>query len=371
MITVRQQSYQSLQNYNRRRQERRRENEETIPDSEPEVFTLFDHSTETPGAGIADVSVSLGLTFKVDAPGFQINAIYFWKTATDTATTRTVGVFNIDTEALIIGGSSSDEVVGIAGWVKVNLNNPIALSAGFYYRAGVYFPNGEFALESGRFNSTVIRGPLTGVEDTDDLFHNGTFHYAGALQFPDGNGDGKNYWIDVDVTETVSEDWTLFDHITEIPGLGNVDGAVSLGLIFRITDPGSVVAVYFWKTVLDLATSRSVGIFDIDTQTLIVSGSSDEADESIPGAHWVKVNLDTPFVPTVGVYYKAAVHFPLGGYPVEANRFNHGNVIRGPIVAPDDPAFPNDTFTYDAALAYPSTSFGRPNYWVDISFVLS
>ena len=333
-------------------------------------YTLFDHATETPGTAVVDNDpVTLGLAFKVSRGG-EVDGIYFWKTATDPATARDVGIFSIDTETLVIGGSSSGEAVGVAGWVKVNLDTPFTPTPGVYYQAGVHFPNDEYAANGARFLDPVIRGPITGAAQDTTGFLNGTFHYGPALAYGDGAFNNTNYWIDVNfvVVPLSGIEYTLFDHATETPGVSTGDnGQVSLGLAFKVSTDGAVDGIYFWKTAADLATSRHVGIYNASSGLLLASGGS-AGEASGPG--WVKILLDFPFTTTADVYYKAAVHFPLGEYPVEPGRFNDA-VTRGPITGADGDADPfNGTFEYDTVIRYPGQHSGTPNYWIDVSFVV-
>jgi probable HAF family extracellular repeat protein len=91
-------------------------------------------------------------------------------------------------EATFTGESAS-------GWQTVSFASPVPLTPGVTYVASYHSSSGFFALDAGYFAAARIAGPLELLADGADG-PNGVFRY-GASGFPDQDGNGSNYWVDV------------------------------------------------------------------------------------------------------------------------------------------------------------------------------
>ena len=154
--------------------------------------TVF--TTQTPVAANATdkVAYELGTKLQVSEPG-QINAIRYWKAASETGTH--VGNIWSATGALLASVSFSGETT--SGWQIQALTSPLAVQANTTYVVSVNTNLYYVATNSG-LASTVANGYLSTVADGA----NGVFGNPGA--FPTNSYQSTNYFRDVSFTNTPS-----------------------------------------------------------------------------------------------------------------------------------------------------------------------
>ncbi len=182
--------------------------------------SLFDHTAITPANVEVDSGVTLGFVFAVTRPS-TIDKVYFWKTASDITTSRTVALYESSGWPVLSSITTSSEPTGNGQWIEVNLPSPIALDA--YpkaYIVGVGYPNGNYSANSSQFN-TELRNPantIIGVNSNDTNINgspigNGRFSYSnngiGEI-FPNQTFGDTNYWIDVSITPSSSGTGGIF-----------------------------------------------------------------------------------------------------------------------------------------------------------------
>jgi hypothetical protein len=174
--------------------------------------TMWDHSITTySGTENSDFgngqNLTLGVVFSPVKAGF-ITHISFWKTSIDTATSRTVALYN-SSGTMVASGTSSSEPTGTAQWVEVALSSPYAVSAAAVttnnYTAAVYYAQERYPATSsvftaGMYSPTSAFYFLSSTEAVGKGFGgNGLFVYdtSGAIAPPTGAFGNGNYWIDV------------------------------------------------------------------------------------------------------------------------------------------------------------------------------
>lgn len=169
----------------------------SVPSSEPQPpkQNIFDHDSVTiEGTNEVGTPLSLGVVFSSTTQG-KVKAVSFWKTEADVATTRSVGIYNMEGD-LIVGGTSTSEPAG-PGWVSINLDEPLTIEAMEMMVAAVHFPEGAYSAQAGVFDNVVRRGFVLAESNTGGG-GNGRYKYGSSLAFPDTTSGGMSFGIDID-----------------------------------------------------------------------------------------------------------------------------------------------------------------------------
>ncbi len=139
--------------------------------------------------------------------------------------------------------------------------------------------------------------------------------------------------------------------------------AVEVGLKFRSALPGQVKAIRFYKSSLN--TGTHIGNLWTSTGTPLASVTF--ADETASG--WQQQNLPTPIALSPYTTYVVSYHTSVGRYSIDEGYFAGGGLDRYPLYAfADGENGGNGVFAYSVSSAFPTSSFGSPNYWVDVLF---
>ena len=137
---------------------------------------------------------------------------------------------------------------------------------------------------------------------------------------------------------------------------------VNLGVKFVATQAGTIVGMKYYKGLLD--TGDHVGSLWSSNGTLLASATF--TNESVGG--WQTVIFSNPVSVTAGTPYVVSYHSN-GHYADTAGFFadTYGN---GPLgVAGDASGTGNSYFAYGNSSAFPGSSAGGTNYWVDVLYV--
>jgi len=116
-------------------------------------------------------------------------AIRFWKTAGDTATSRTVGLYSSG-GALLASGTSSGEAS--SGWVSVPIQ-PTTLNNGATYVAAVFSPTGAVAYQQYFHTAPIVSSSAVAPVNA------GVYTYGSTMMFPTFTYLATTDFIDVDV----------------------------------------------------------------------------------------------------------------------------------------------------------------------------
>lgn len=172
-------------------------------------------------------------------------------------------------------------------------------------------------------------------------------------------------------------------HTTETPTDGNVDNgaAITVGVRFTVDDDEPITHIAFWVPTTNTGT-YTVGLYETTSDDDPGgSGTGDElasasvAAGSVTSDAWAEVPLDTPYVPSPGVVYTAARHASSGRYVSTSGVFTGADISGGGVTLIESGADPtppglgvmrNGVFEEGAALAYPRSSFGNADYFVDV-----
>lgn len=139
--------------------------------------------------------------------------------------------------------------------------------------------------------------------------------------------------------------------------------AVEVGLKFRSALPGQVKAIHFYKSSLN--TGTHIGNLWTSSGTLLASVTF--TNETASG--WQQQNLPTPVAISPYTTYVVSYHTSVGRYSIDEGYFAGGGLDRYPLYAfANGESGGNGVFAYGVSSSFPTSSFGSPNYWVDVLF---
>ncbi|WP_259400782.1 DUF4082 domain-containing protein [Microbispora sp. H13382] len=137
--------------------------------------------------------------------------------------------------------------------------------------------------------------------------------------------------------------------------------SVELGVRFRVTTPGYLSGIRFYKGSQN--TGTHVGSLWTADGTLLAEATF--TNETASG--WQQVNFSTPVLISTGVDYVASYHTP-GFYSVTRPYFTT-QYSNGLITAPaSGDGGGNGLYSYGAGTKFPNGTYQTTNYWVDVVF---
>jgi hypothetical protein len=155
---------------------------------------------------------------------------------------------------------------------------------------------------------------------------------------------------------------SIFTTQTPSTPIGNDGTGIELGVKFRSSVAGFVTGIRFYKAAGNTGTH---------TGELYSSAGSRLAQAVFTGetaSGWQQVLFSSPVAVSAGTTYIAAYHSSAGNYTGTANYFTTG-VVNAPLTGlADGTDGPNGLFAYATTPAFPSNSFQKSNYWVDLVF---
>ena len=154
--------------------------------------------------------------------------------------------------------------------------------------------------------------------------------------------------------------WTSAD----VPAIAGVDdpNPVELGVKFRAAKDGNVFGVRFYKSAANGGTHRG-RLWTVGGALL---AEATFGDEGLSG--WQEARFAEPIEVTAGQLYVASYYAPHGNYSVTPGYFASQHA-RGPLVAPDsDAASGNGLYRYGTGGGFPTGTYNRGNYWVDVVY---
>ena len=140
-----------------------------------------------------------------------ITKLRFWKVSTDTATSRTVGIYDVADKSLVTSEVTTGEPVGTGQWIEVTFTTPMPVvdatvfTNNFY--AAVEMAQLRYAATGGQFGTVgyystpdaAMYSPSTAESNGlgGNSESNGAFIYSADLDYPDDSFGGGYYWVDV------------------------------------------------------------------------------------------------------------------------------------------------------------------------------
>lgn len=302
-------------------------------------------------------SQELGVRFFSDTPG-QVTGIRFYKGTGNTGTH--VGHLWDSSGHLLASVTFANE--SASGWQQQNLATPITISAKTTYTVSYWDPNCNNAVNVNYFTSQYDAAPLHALANGTGS-PNGVYNY-GASGFPTSTYGASNYWVDVvfapaPAASAAVKGSSLFS-ASATPGTPDYPASTpyELGVKFFSDVAGSITAIRFYKGVNN--TGTHVGHLWSSNGTLLSTATF--TSETASG--WQQVSLPTPVQIQAGAVYTASYWDPNGNNASDQNYFT-SQFNNAPLHAV---AGANGVYNYNAS-AFPTSSFGSTNYWVDVVFV--
>ena len=331
-----------------------------------------------PGFAGADAPVELGVKFRADVAG-TVAGIRFYKGALNTGT-HTGSLWTASGTRLATATFTGETA---SGWQKVFFTPPVAIAANTVYVASYFCPNGGFAISANFFAQGVDNPPLHLLADGVSGA-NGVFTYAATSTFPTSTYAKSNYWVDVAFTPTAPSTTTtssststtapvptttsttvprsVWPSTATPPGFAGADAPVELGVKFRADVAGTVAGIRFYKGALNTGTH---------TGSLWTASGTRLATATFTGetaSGWQKVFFTPPVAIAANTVYVASYFCPNGGFAISANFFAQG-VDNPPLhLLADGVSGANGVFTYAATSTFPTSTYAKSNYWVDVAF---
>jgi hypothetical protein len=161
-------------------------------------------------------ALEIGVKFRTSANGY-VKGVRFYKGATNIGTH--IGKLWSVNGTLLANATFTNETA--EGWQEVRFSNPVWIQANTTYIASYFSQNGFFAILGGGMNTGFTNGNITLLANGTDG-PNSVFNYVGGTGgFPDQNGSGANYWVDVVFSASLSSPLNSNFALTSITDAGN------------------------------------------------------------------------------------------------------------------------------------------------------
>ncbi|MET7243341.1 DUF4082 domain-containing protein [Methylobacterium sp. EM32] len=222
-------------------------------------------------------------------------------------------------------------------------------------------PNGDPLTVTGVSGATNGTVALNTTNST--ITFTPTANYTGAAGFTYAISDGRGGTSSASVALTVLAPSTgavsLFSS-SATPAATNTNdlNPVELGVQFQASSAGSVSAVKFYKGTQDTGTHTGT-LWSSTGQKLATATFTNES-----ASGWQTATFSNPVALTPGATYTASYHTNTGRYSQTANGFANA-VTSGPLTAP---SAGNGVYAYGSSSLFPTNTYNKTNYWVDVVF---
>ncbi|SES25127.1 Ig-like domain-containing protein [Actinokineospora terrae] len=146
--------------------------------------------TDAPANSASDATVELGMRITPSQNGY-IRGVRFYKPAGDPGTHT--GTLWTNAGAQLATGTFVGETS--SGWQTLTFDTPVQVTAGTTYVVSYWGSAGHYGYTTQYFTTDRTNGPLTAPASTEAA-PNGVYRYGSGGLFPNGSGNGTNYWVD-------------------------------------------------------------------------------------------------------------------------------------------------------------------------------
>ncbi len=172
-------------------------------------------------------------------------------------------------------------------------------------------------------------------------------------------------------------------HTSQTPSQGDINNgaAITTGVRLTVSQTLQCAGVAFWVPTTNTGT-YTVGLYQAtaddapdNTGTGTELATASIAAGSVTPDGWAEALFASPVTLTPGVVYTAARHASSGRYVATTGAFTSAGLTGNGVTLLKDSTNPdppnlgtmlNGVFNEGAALAYPASNFGTPDYFVDI-----
>jgi hypothetical protein len=255
---------------------------------------------------------------------------------TSTVTSPTAGSSIQSDQPVTVSGTASD-VGGVVGGVEVSTDG------GTTWRPASGRSSWTYNWTPQAAGTYTIRSRA--VDDTLNMETPGAGINVSVGSTPPGTGP-YSLWSNAATPTTVTDPDTA---------------AIELGVKFRASTGGQITGLRFYKGPQN--TGTHVGKLWTASGTNLATATF--TNETASG--WQQVSFPTPVDITAGATYVASYHAPNGRYSVDENYFTQART-NGPLTAlADGMDGGNGVYRYGAS-GFPTDTFNKSNYWVDVVF---
>jgi hypothetical protein len=162
--------------------------------------TLADNSDGTPG-----ITAATTIVFATDG---TVTGVRFYATTTASGV-YTGGLWTVDSSDPGGGTLLQQKTMGSAptggAWNAITFDTPISVTAGAPYRVGVFSGDGRYVATLAFFSSAGltngdISAPQHNTSVDSKTVTQGTFRIDASFGYPNANGNGTSYFVDVEFT---------------------------------------------------------------------------------------------------------------------------------------------------------------------------
>ncbi|MGH8612180.1 MAG: DUF4082 domain-containing protein, partial [Gammaproteobacteria bacterium] len=268
-------------------------------------------------------------------------------------------LFTTSTSTVNLPPAANDD-----GGFVTNQNTALAIPAAALL-ANDNDPNGDsltITAVSGASHGTVaFNAPTNTVTFTPTTGYTGPAGFTYTVS--DGRGGTASANVSLTVTAPGQAPVSLFPASVTPAITSDPDtAAVELGMKFQVSTAGTVTGIRFYKGTGDSGTHQ--GHLWSSSGTLL--GTATFTGETASG--WQTANFPSPIALSANTVYVVSYHSN-GHYAATGNFFN-ADVTNGPLRGLADSASShNGVYVYGATAAFPTNSYQKTNYWVDVLFV--
>jgi hypothetical protein len=155
---------------------------------------------------------------------------------------------------------------------------------------------------------------------------------------------------------------TIFDFASPATIDSGDPSSTELGVKFSSETYGAVTGIRFYKATAN--TGTHIGSLWNSSGTPLASATF--TGETASG--WQQVYFSTPIYISPNTTYIAAYLAPKGHYSVTSSAFASAGVSNPPLSALANPVSVNGVYSYTSTSAFPTSTNGATNYWVDVDF---
>jgi hypothetical protein len=166
--------------------------------------------------------------------------------------------------------------------------------------------------------------------------------------------------------------YTLFSQAAPTGTIQADTGAYTMGIEFSVSADGTLAAIWWYSPAAAPVLPASIGLYAVSGQALVHSEAA--AWSGAAGSGWVRAAFASPPSLAGGASYRAVVlktgaanHWYVSDDNYWTSGAGSGGVTSGPLSAPSNGGSDvgQDSFNASGTLAYPATSGGGSNYWLD------
>ena len=199
--------------------------------------------------------------------------------------------------------------------------------------------------------------------------YQGTFNVKARAFDDSGNMENAGTGITLNILPPECP-CTIFDN-TDLPEKLDQDSPLELGVTFRVNSSGFITGIRFYKDIDNIGTHVGT-LWNQAGEALAQVTFTNETEEG-----WQQAEFSTPVAVTEGTTYVASYYNPSGLYSVTPNFFTSeypaGPASTWPLQARKDesPTIGNGVYAYGGSSTFPTHSFSKANYFIDVVYIHS